>query len=65
MKLHTQVSQGILSTIVAEETFHVACVAQLRVSFLILYKDSFALPFHHFVWYWFKVGRQFVATTLV
>ena len=29
--------------------FHMACIAQLGVSFLILYKDGIALLFHHFV----------------
>ena len=37
---------------------------QLGVSFLIFYKESIALLFHHFLWYWFKVGRQFVVMAL-
>ena len=45
--------------------FQVARVAQLRASILIFYKDSIALLFHHFVWYWLKVGGQFAVTALV
>ena len=48
-----------------DKYFHVARVAQVDVSFLILSKDSIVLLFYYFIWYWFKVGRQFVVTTLV
>ena len=48
-----------------DKYFHVARVTQLGVSFLILSKDSIVLLFNYFIWYWFKVGRQFVVTTLV
>ena len=48
-----------------DKYFLVASVAQLDVSFLIFSKDSIVLLSHHSIWYWFKVGGQFVVTTLV
>ena len=42
-----------------------ARIAQFGVSLLIPHEDNIALPFYHLVWYYFKVGRQFVVMGLV
>ena len=57
--------RGVSVRVWLHKLFHMACIAHLSVSLLILYNDCITFLLDHFVWYWLEIGREFVFAALV